>query len=87
MSPTAVHVVAESNGTGNATFEQQRTLLLAHMNRTGVSQTDLASKIGRTAKHVNRVLHGHAGTHELDYWAWTLGLEFHVTMRKRHDDG
>lgn len=71
------------SGQRTQTFTQQRTLLADHMQAQNVTQADLARMIGRSAKHVNQVLNGNAGTHELDYWAWVLGLEFHVTLTAR----
>jgi len=56
------------------------------MQTAGVSQSELARMVGRSAKHVNRVFNGHAGTHEMDYWAWVLGLEYHVTLIPHNGD-
>lgn len=66
------------------TFTQQTKLLRERMEADGVSQADLARMVGRTAKHINQVLNGKAGTTELDYWAWCLGLEYHVSIRERN---
>lgn len=74
------------SGKNAPTMQQQRTLLLGHMEKHKITQAELATMIGRSSKHVNQVLQGRAGTHELDYWAWVLGVEFHVTLRELNGD-
>ncbi len=64
----------------NLAIDQQRELIRSHMQRTGVNQSQLATMIGRSQKHVSRVLTGKAGTAELDYWAFILGMRFVVTL-------
>lgn len=64
-------------------IDQQRALIRQHLAECGITQAQLAKMIGRTEKHVSRVLTGQAGTAELDYWAFVLGLEFEVTVRRR----
>lgn len=71
------------SGKNTPTFAQQRELLRERMATDGVTQAELANMVGRTAKHVNQVLNGKSGTYELDYWAWVLGLEYHVTITER----
>lgn len=72
--------------TNNPTLDQQRELLRKHMEVNGITQNELATMIGRSPKHVSHVLTGRSGTHELDYWAWVLGLKFTVKLVKRGDD-
>jgi transcriptional regulator with XRE-family HTH domain len=60
-------------------------LLLAHMDEHGITQAELARRIGRTPKHVNLVLNEKAGTGELDYWAFVLGARFVVTLEPTPD--
>ncbi len=64
----------------NLAIDQQRELIRSHMQRTSVNQSQLATMIGRSQKHVSRVLTGKAGTAELDYWAFILGMRFVVTL-------
>jgi len=61
-------------------------LLLEYMNDQDITQAELARRIGRTPKHVNQVVHGKAGTGELDYWAFVLGLRFDVTLVPLDDE-
>lgn len=75
------------SGKNAPTMQQQRALLLEHMQARGITQTELAQMIGRSVKHVNQVLQGRAGTHELDYWAWVLGMRYKVSIVERDDDG
>lgn len=74
------------SGRNAPTLQQQRRLMLEHMRTNGITQTELANMIGRSVKHVNQVLQGNAGTHELDYWAWVMGMEYLVTMQRRNGD-
>lgn len=67
--------------TATKTTEQQLTLLRVEMNKQGISQAELARRLGRTVQHVNRVLAGRSGTSELDYWAFVLGMEFELKLR------
>lgn len=62
-------------------IDQQRDLVKAALSEQGISQARFAEMIGRTEKHVSRVLTGKAGTAELDYWALVLGFSFHVEAR------
>lgn len=62
------------------TAQHMVVLLREWMEANGVSQAELARLTGRTAKHINTVLGGKAGTGELDYWAFVLGLRFTVGL-------
>ena len=62
-------------------IDQQRDLIRERLGDLKMKQAELAKHIGRSEKHVSRVLNGHAGTAELDYWAFVLGCEFHVEMK------
>lgn len=62
------------------TADRQIALLAAYMRENGIAQAELARRTGRTAKHVNQVFRWRAGTGELDYWAFVLGLRFEVTL-------
>ncbi len=44
----------------------------------GVSQAEFSRRIGRSPKHVNRVIQGKsvATQAELDYWAYVLGFRW-----------
>lgn len=55
-------------------------LLAAHMEAEGITQAELARRTGRSAKHINQVFMGKAGTSELDYWAFVLGFQFTVEL-------
>jgi transcriptional regulator with XRE-family HTH domain len=59
---------------------QMAKLLRDHMDANGITQAELCRLIGRTPKHVNMVLNGRAGSIELDYWAWALGMRFTVSL-------
>jgi len=50
------------------------------MDAHSITQAELARLIGRTPKHVNQVLNGKAGTGELDYWAFVLGMRYEVKL-------
>lgn len=67
------------------TTRKMAAILLAHMDEHGITQAELARRIGRTPKHVNLVLNGKVGTGELDYWAFVLGLRFAVTLEPMDD--
>lgn len=60
--------------------QRMADLLMEHMAAIGITQAELARRIGRTPKHVNQVVHGKSGTGELDYWAFVLGLRFDVSL-------
>lgn len=62
------------------THVRMAQLIRAEMERQGVSQADLARAVGRSPKHVNMVLNGKSSTHELDYWAHVLGVEFVISL-------
>lgn len=62
------------------TVDQMVTMLAAHMAENGITQAELSRLVGRTPKHINQVFMGKAGTGELDYWAFVLGLRFVVTL-------
>jgi len=66
---------------GGLVQRQMAALLLAHMKANDVTQAELARRVGRSAKHINQVFQGKAGSAELDYWAFVLGLEWHVELR------
>lgn len=66
--------------------DQIRSLLMAWMADNGITQAELARRIGRTPKHVNQVLNGKAGTHEYDYWAFVLGARLMVTIETGQSD-
>ncbi len=66
---------------GELTPAKQARLLREHMTANGITQAQLARLIGRTEKHVSQVFNGKAGTGELDYWAFVLGLQFYVALR------
>ena len=61
-------------------IDQQRYLIKVALKERGITQAQLAKMIGRTEKHVSAVLNGKAGTAELDYWAFVLGVHFVVVM-------
>jgi len=63
-------------------IDQQRDLIRERLSDLEMTQAQFAERIGRTQKHVSRVLNGYAGTAELDYWALVLGCEFNVTMTR-----
>lgn len=64
---------------------RQAALLAAYIAEHDITQAELARRIGRTPKHVNQVFRGKAGTGELDYWAFVLGLRFVVTLEEAVD--
>jgi transcriptional regulator with XRE-family HTH domain len=66
--------------TSPLTPHRMARLLAAYMYDHDITQAELARRIGRTAKHVNQVFRGKAGTGELDYWAFVLGARFVVTL-------
>ena len=68
------------------TFERMTALLVEHMASNGITQAELARRLGRTPKHVNQVIHGKSGTGELDYWAYVLGLRFDVSLAPAKQD-
>ncbi len=63
-------------------IDQQRTLIRQEMERQGVTQAEMARRTGRTPKHINQVFNGKAGTAELDYWAFVLGVRFVVQIEQ-----
>jgi transcriptional regulator with XRE-family HTH domain len=60
-------------------IDQQRELIRQRLADLGMTQSEMAKRIGRTEKHVSRVLTGKAGTAELDYWALVLDIRFVVS--------
>lgn len=62
------------------TVQRMASLLAEWMVENDVTQAQLARLTGRTPKHINQVFSGKAGTGELDYWAFVLGLTFNVTL-------
>lgn len=66
------------------TQQRMARLIGEHLAEIGMSQAEFARRTGRTPKHVNQVLTGKstAAMAQLDYWAFTLGLHFEVTLAK-----
>ena len=63
-------------------INQQRALIRERLADLGLTQAEFARRIGRTEKHVSRVLNGYSGTAEMDYWALVLGFEFVLTTKE-----
>lgn len=61
-------------------IRQMSLLIATYMENEGITQAELARRIGRTTKHVNQVLNGKAGSFELDYWAFALGMKFEIAL-------
>lgn len=60
-------------------------MLNVRMKEIGLSQVELAKRMGWTPKHVNRILGGHAepSLASLDFMAFLLGIEFDVRVKVR----
>lgn len=67
--------------------EQMIAAIKAELHRQQITQAELARRLGRTEKHVSKVLNGKSGSMELDYWLWVLDHEFVVTTRPRNGKG
>lgn len=71
----------------------QRGLTSIHMGEligtalqdAGITQAEFCRRVGVSAKHLNRVINGHATAHpgQLDYWAFVLGLRWDVQLVPR----
>lgn len=58
--------------------------LLAALEKDGLSQADLARRMGLSAKHVNHMVHGTAGSFGIyDFAALVLEREWTVELRER----
>lgn len=66
----------------SSTQMQMAQLLAVELEDAGISQAELARRVGVSAKHMNQVLNGQAGAQQgqLDYWAWILGFCFQVRL-------
>lgn len=62
--------------------EQMVATIRNLMAAQGITQAELARRIGRTPKHVNKVLNGAAGSMELDYWLYVLGFRFVISVER-----
>jgi hypothetical protein len=81
---------------GRARDEEERAVLTVHrmgrmlgeeLTARGISQADFCRWVGTTTKHLNEVIRGRCAAHPstLNYWAWTLGLEWGLELRSRSD--
>lgn len=53
----------------------------------GISQAEFARRVGVSAKHLNAVVNGKgvARSGQLDYWAFILGREWHISLEHRKE--
>ena len=67
------------------TANRMAVALREHLDTIGMTQAELARRAGVTPKHINAVLQGRAvgKMAMLDYWAFVLGMEWHVTLEPR----
>jgi len=58
-------------------------LIQVRMKEIGMTQTELAKRMGWTPKHVNRILNGFAepSMASLDFMAFILGIDLEVTAK------
>lgn len=59
-------------------------LIGAALVEDGISQAEFCRRVGVSTKHLNRVIKGHcvATYAQLDYWAFTLGRRWNVTLEQ-----
>jgi transcriptional regulator with XRE-family HTH domain len=55
-------------------------LLRSHLQSIGMSQHELAKRVGRTEKHVSQVLTGKARAVDIDRWAILAGATLYVHL-------
>lgn len=74
---------------GSPTQQSMARSFAAALTNSGIPQAVFARQVGVSAKHLNQVLHGKATARvaALDYWAYTLGWEWVVELRKPGHNG
>lgn len=67
------------------TAHQMGRLIGQALEEDGLSQAEFCRMVGASAKHVNQVIQGKAvaSMAQLDYWAFALGRQWRVALRKR----
>jgi transcriptional regulator with XRE-family HTH domain len=69
---------------GSRAEQVMAQLLQTALADAGIPQAVFARRVGVSAKHLNQVLRGRATARmaALDYWAFTLGCTWEITLRK-----